>query len=106
MSEAKITVDAGVCRFKTSIHAVGTDDFMTVNLVFSSDCPNIQKLAETMRTVDAIDAVSTAIIDNAVMKECSKFIPHPACPIPSAIVKACEVAADLGLKKDVVFKFE
>jgi hypothetical protein len=106
MSKAKVTVDAGVCRFITVIKATGSDDYMSVDLVIESDCPNVKKLAGAVGTVDAMDTVSSQIVVNKLMNVCSEFIPHPACPIPSAIVKACEVAADLGLKRDVTFKFE
>ena len=105
MSEAQLTVDAGVCRFRTKIHAAGTDDFM-IDLVIESECPNVKKLAEALGRVDLMDAVSTCIVDNSVFRKCSEFLPHPACPIPCAIVKACEVAGDLGLKKNVTFTFE
>ena len=32
-------------------------------------------------------------------------IPHTACPVPSAMVKALEVAGDLGLKREAVIRF-
>ena len=105
MSEAKITVDAGVCRFKTTIHAAGQDDFSVI-FTIESDCPNVKKLADGLGPVDAMDAVMSKIADNALMVRCSEFLPHPACPIPCALVKACEVATGLGLKKNVTFTFE
>lgn len=106
MSDVTITVDAGACRFKTIIKAKGSDDFMSVDLVIKSECPNVRKLAAELKTADPIDTVSTAIVDNAVIRKCSIFIPHPACPIPCAIVKACEVAGDMAVKKNVTFVFE
>jgi len=107
MSEAKLTVDAGVCRFKTRIHAIGSDDYMTISLVIESECPNVKKLAETLRSVDSVEATSTpTLFENCVLKACNTVIPHPACPVPCAIVKACEVATDAALKKTVTFTFE
>ncbi|MCL2143594.1 MAG: hypothetical protein FWH44_04985 [Methanomassiliicoccaceae archaeon] len=105
MSESSLTVDAGVCRFKTNIHAV-SDDMMSVALTIESECPNVKKLASELKTADVMDAVASRITDNGVMKVCSNFIPHPACPVPCAIIKACEVAADLGLRRNVTFTFE
>jgi hypothetical protein len=105
MSEVKLSVDAGVCRFKTKIHAVGADDF-TVTFKIESDCPSVRKLAEALGAVDAMDAVSSKIIENGLMAKCSEYLPHPACVIPSALVKAVEVACDLGLKKNVTITFE
>ncbi|MCL2786189.1 MAG: hypothetical protein FWD81_03075 [Methanomassiliicoccaceae archaeon] len=105
MTEARMVVDAGVCRFRTTIHAVGQDD-MTVMLNITSDCPNVQRLAATLTVADAIDAMSSRMMDNALMIKCAEILPHPACPIPCALVKSCEVAADLGLKRNVTLMFE
>ena len=104
MSDAKITVDAGACRFVTKIHAVGADD-MTVTFVIDTQCPSVKKLAGKLGTVDGVDAVSSRITENALMAKCSETLPHPACPVPSALIKAAEVACDLGLKKNVTFTF-
>ena len=32
-------------------------------------------------------------------------IPHTACPVPSAMIKAVEVAGGLGLKRDIQIRF-
>ena len=106
MSEAKLTVDAGVCRFKTTIHAVGSDDYMSVNLTIESDCPNVKNIIGSLKTVDAIEIVSPPLTNNSVMKICDGTLPHPACPVPCAILKACEVASGNALKKNVTFTFE
>ena len=104
MSDAKLTVDAGACRFITTIGA-SSEDGMTVLLNIETDCPNVKKLAENMKEADAMDAVYSKISENRVLMRCYEFIPHPACPIPCALVKACEVACDLALKREVSFKF-
>ena len=105
MSDAKINVDAGACRFRTTIQAAASDDMMTVKLTIVSDCPNVKKLASKIGDVDSMDAVASRILDNGLMRICSEFIPHPACPIPCALVKACEVAMDTAVKKDVTITF-
>jgi hypothetical protein len=53
-----------------------------------------------------MDAVMTCIMDNKLMKKCSEYLPHPACIVPAALVKAAEAACDLGLKKDAGIHFE
>ena len=106
MSDVKITVDAGACRFKTIIQPVISDDMMTIELTIISDCPNVRKLAPNIGNVDAMDAVASRIMDNSLMKRCNEFIPHPACPVPCALVKACEVAMDTAVKKNVTMTFE
>lgn len=104
MSDAKLVVEAGVCRFTTTINA-SSDDGMTVIFNIETGCPNVKKLAENFKEADGMDAVYSKILENGVMKKCNEFIPHPACPIPCALVKACEVACDLALKREVSFKF-
>jgi hypothetical protein len=106
MSEAKLTVDAGVCRFKTKIHAIGADDYMTIALVIESECPNVKNLGNALKVVDTMDVTANCILQNCVMIACNEHIPHAACPVPCAIVKACEVASDAALKKTVTISFE
>ena len=104
MNENKLTVDAGACRFLTKISTVCQDD-MTVRFTIESDCPSVRKLADALGGADAVETVSSRIFDNPIMAKCNEFIPHPACPVPCALVKACEVAADLAVKKNVSFVF-
>jgi len=39
-------------------------------------------------------------------KAADECLPHIACPVPCGFIKAMEVAAGLGLKRDVTFKIE
>jgi hypothetical protein len=107
MSEIKMTVDAGICGFITKVNAVGSDDYMSVKMIIESGCPNIKKLADVLNgtDVDSIDSISSAIVNNKLYIKCSEFIPHPACPVPCALVKACEAAGGMALKKEASIKF-
>ena len=40
-----------------------------------------------------------------VYKLAAEAIPHTACPVPAGIIKALEVAGDLGLKRDSSIRF-
>jgi len=102
--EVKMKVDAGVCRFITDI--VGTtDDGMTIKLNIVSGCPSVKKLAAEFKEVMLFDSISTPITENPIFVACAEHLPHAACVIPSALVKVCEVAGDLGLKKEVTLQF-
>ncbi|MDR0791232.1 MAG: hypothetical protein LBE47_01695 [Methanomassiliicoccaceae archaeon] len=107
MSETRMTVEMGICGFTANVHAVGSDDYMSVKMTIESNCPNVKKLAEAINgtDVDSINAISAAIVNNDLIVKCSEFIPHPACPIPCALVKACEVAGGMALKKEVTIRF-
>jgi len=101
----KMTVDAGACRFTTKLSAQ-SEDGMSVTFTAETDCPSVKELIAALGEVDGMDAVMSQISGNVLMAECGKILPHPACPIPCALVKACEVVCGLGLKKDVIIKFE
>ena len=106
MPECKVTVDAGVCRFKTVVEAVG-DDMMNVTFKIRSECPAIRQMAKELKEpMEVVDALRLPFSENPVYCAASRNINHSACPIPSAIIKAAEVAADLGLKRDVCFRIE
>jgi len=106
MSELDMTIDAGACRFITKVKAIPSDDTMSVTFVIETGCPSVKKLASALGECDSMDAVMTCIMDNKLMKKCSEYLPHPACIVPAALVKAAEAACDLGLKKDAGIHFE
>jgi len=101
-----MTIDAGACRFVTKVKAIPSDNGMGATFVIETGCPSVKELAKNLGEVDAMDAVMSRITENALMKKCSEFLPHPACIVPSALVKACEVACDLGLKKNACIQFD
>lgn len=103
MSDAIITVNAGVCGFKTVITAV-YDDMMTADLIIESDCPQVRKMAEGMKSVDVFKAIETPFTENPVYIGANE-LSHGACPVPCAIIKAVEASAELALKKNVTMTF-
>jgi len=44
-------------------------------------------------------------VDNAVYQICGEVLKHSACPVPMAMIKCAEAAAELGLKRSVVVEF-
>ncbi len=100
MSEdVKMCVDAGACRFKTTIVASMQDDG-SVRLEIESGCPQVKRMAETLPEIDPMDAASKRMLENPVIISASENLSHPSCPIPCAILKAVEVASGLALEKD------
>ena len=104
MTEVEMNVDPGVCRFMTVIKAK-CEDGMTVELDITSGCPAISKLGKEFKSIVSFEAVSMPLNSNPLFVECAKHVLHAACPVPVALVKVCEVAGDLGLKKDVTLKY-
>ena len=106
MSECKVTVDPGVCKLGTVIVAKPSEDMMSVVFEVETSCPNIRKMADKVGAVNAYEAMGMKMCENPVYVAANECCPHAACPVPCAFIKAMEVAADLGLKKDDSFKIE
>ena len=100
----KVEVDPGVCKMKTVVVAKTADDFVSVKFDTESDCPHVRELGATVGNVDPYTAVSAPFPENQIYVAAGKCLPHAACPVPCAMVKAMEVAAGLGLKRDVSLK--
>lgn len=104
-NDACMSVDAGVCRFRTKITARYEDGSIRYHI--ETDCPHAGKLESELGPVlDPFDALKMPFSENPVYIACGKVLLHSACPLPSALIKAAEVVAGLGLKRNVRFDFE
>jgi hypothetical protein len=97
-------IDAGVCGFRTTIHA-NSDDGMFVSFDIRSDCEKIQGLAEILLTRQPVNAYeeispSSSGVILATAREC---LPGccAGCVVPVGIFKSLQVAAGLALPKDI-----
>ena len=104
MPEVTLNVDAGVCRFKTVI-ITNMDDEMNITYKIKSECPAVRGMAKTLEPVSAMDAIAMPFTENVIYKKC-EALSHAACPVPCAMIKAAEAAAELALKKNVSFTYE
>lgn len=104
-NECTVTVDAGVCKMKTRIHAVQQDDMM-IKLDIESDCHNVLKMSWRVKPVNPYTEVESKMIESEIYKWASETLPHAACPVPCGMIKAVEVAADLGIKRNAVITIE
>ncbi|NLV74583.1 MAG: hypothetical protein GXY52_07870 [Chloroflexi bacterium] len=93
-------ISAGVCSFNTTVHAVA-DDMYQVEIKIKSDCAKIMCLAQSLKSVDALQEISQPLLETTVYQTAARCKLHAACPIPSGIIKAIEVAAGLALPADV-----
>ncbi|AIZ56498.1 hypothetical protein Mpt1_c06110 [Candidatus Methanoplasma termitum] len=105
-NECKVTVDAGVCKMKTVVVAKANPDTGMIDLVIESDCPHVLKMSWSLQPICPYTEVEAAMNQTEVYKMASEALPHAACPVPCGMIKAVEVAGDLGLKRDVVIKVE
>ncbi len=101
-----LCVDAGVCRFRTTIR-VCTNDEGNIQYDIESSCPHVKKVQDCLPSdITPFDALKMPFSENPIYECCGKALAHSACPVPSALIKAAEVAAGFGLKRNVCFTFE
>lgn len=93
---ATANIRAGICGFTTKVVAVARPDG-EVELHIDSDCPSVQRLAAHLSRVDPLREISYRGEAPAVLEAAPTHLPHPACVVPSGILKAVEVAAGLAL---------
>ena len=89
---------------KTRIHAVQQEDMM-VKIDIESDCHHILKMSWRVGPVNPYTEVEASILETDIYKWASQVLPHAACPVPSAMIRAVEVSSDMGVKRDAAIKF-
>ncbi len=100
---AKVEVVAGACGFKAEIEAV-SEDVQHVRLDIRTDCPNFAEFIEEIKVVNAYDEIEPDSKNGKILNLWPKYLHCSACPVPSGIIKAVEVAAGLALPKDASIK--
>jgi hypothetical protein len=100
MAIAEVNVDPGVCGLKSKI-TVESSDMMTAVVSIESDCPDIIKIGENIKEIDAMKEIFTKHGDSVVYQLGKEYCSHATCPVPGAILKGIEVACGLALPKDV-----
>jgi len=100
---AKAEIDAGICGFQTTCVATKNEDG-TIQLEIESGCKAVMKLADQLQNVEPYKEVFWRRSLPSIYELAPKCLSHPACPVPSGIIKAIEVEAGLALPKDVSIK--
>lgn len=100
---AKAEIFAGVCGFSTQVSASLNEEGM-VDLAIQSDCDAIRRLAEHLPQVNPYKEISARRAVPATLQAGLQYCTHAACPVPSGIIKAVEVAADLALPADATIR--
>jgi len=102
---AHVSIEPGVCGFRTRIVAT-SDDGQHVAFSVSSTCERISRLAEELAASGPVDAYAElaagsngrllTLARGALCGGCA------GCVTPAALFKAMQVAAGLALPQDVV----
>ena len=102
---AIVKVSSGVCGFTTRIEG-SADASLQVALQITSECSQIQKLAKQLVQVSASEELSRPLTETRTYRAAAECRLHTACPVPSAILKALEVASGMALPADVHMTIE
>lgn len=103
--ECTVRVYAGTCGMISRIRAQA-DDMGTVSLKIESDCHHILKMSWGLQPMFPYGEVEAPMGDTEIYKLATKSLPHAACPVPCAMMKALEVAGDMGIPRDAEIVFE
>jgi hypothetical protein len=71
-----------------------------------SGCKHVQDFAAAMQPMEMMDVLRMPYSENQVYEIGGRTLKHSTCPLPMALLKGFEVAAGLGLKRDVVVAFD
>jgi len=103
-----VTVRAGACGFLTHIKA-RQENKREVCIEIESDCESVEDLGfilEESGPLGIKEIIATSQKANRVFEAAAEKLPHAACPVPVAIIKASEVALGLNVPSPVTIEFE
>lgn len=99
----KVEIDPGVCGHRTTVKAVGGEAY-SVEVELESTCSHIQQIAEELGSVNALEQIGLRNGLPPLLRTAYARCAHAACPVPSGLIKAIEVAAGLALPQDVAMR--
>ena len=99
---ASAEIESGICGFCTTVTT--TTEGRKVRVAFETDCGYVEQLAEALTEVDPFKEISYRGEGPVTLRLAAEHLVHPACPVPSGIIKAIEVEAGLALPKDASIK--
>lgn len=102
--QATVKVDPGVCQLHSTIQA-RTDGLQVEFTVLKSDCPQVRNLKKVLRQMEIWDVMKMPYSENTVYQLCGEVLKHSSCPVPMAMIKCAEAAAELALKRAVTVEF-
>lgn len=101
---AKARIEAGNCGYYAEVTAEKTEDFK-VAIQIETDCPHIQKIADNLTEVNALNEISYKRGDREILAKGAEYCAHASCPVPVGIIKTVEVAAGLALPQTASIVF-
>ena len=100
---ASAEIESGICGFCTTVKTTAGEG-RSVRVEFETSCGYVEKLAEVLTEVDPFTEISYRGDGPVTLRLAAEHLVHPACPVPSGIIKAIEIEAGLALPKDASIK--
>lgn len=97
-------MDPGVCGFTCVIRARQAEKRSVAIEITDSECQQIKRFADRLETV-SLRELFMPMTANPVYKAAQASGCHASCAIPSAVLKAAEVAMGMAVAKPVSFAF-
>ena len=102
MPKGHAEIFAGNCGFSTQVEAEMQGKVCQLHI--TSECAAITRLAENLTEVSPYNEISFRRSMPQTYEKGIEYCNHAACPVPSGIIKAVEIAAGLALPTDVTIK--
>jgi hypothetical protein len=99
-----VSVGPGVCGFDCRITARRLDKRTVLLIIAESGCKQIQRLARHLGHL-TLKELFLPVTRNPVYLSAEQSGCHPSCPIPTAALKAAEVAFEMALPRNVLIQF-
>ncbi|MEW6108461.1 MAG: hypothetical protein AB1632_04720 [Nitrospirota bacterium] len=99
----KVRVNSGICGFSVTVAADRTRD-KRINIILTTECEMVQKMMEDISVLD-MRAAFAGHLANPVFRSAAMHLKHPACPVPSGILKALEVESGFCLPRNAAITF-
>ena len=99
----RVKINAGVCGY-IALVSVEKDSSKNLHISVETECEMVRKLVAEIAELD-FRAPFSAILHNPVYRAASANLKHPACPVPSGILKAIEVECGVCLPRPVTIAF-
>ena len=100
----RVEVNPGVCGLVCNIE-VERIDKQSVKIAVATDCEMISELGESLMEAELREIMKQPV-ESVVYRAASQCQLHPACPVPSAIIKAVEVETGMALPRDVAMHIQ
>ena len=100
----RLTVDTGVCRFPATVEC--WVEGLNVRCSITSKCKHVQEFGAALEPIGMLDIMTMPFSENKVYQAGGRTLKHSTCPMPMAVLKGMEAAAQLALKRDVTVIFD